>query len=202
MEPLQRQRSGFYTSLCFRGCLATADQGLPTASQDSHYVHGMSWICLPTSPYPTFLLAQNLSSKRFVLIDIFRPKLHDEYTRHQLLCKCMYCGINWWVYFQEKSTLSNNFIQNRGWAYFREITVMPYQYTCSATCSISSLTFWFLFHHHSPHQVLTPLLLLDCILQQWWFLVLVLVYHFLYSSYSFPYFAGPYVSMFIRGDKR
>ena len=30
----------------------------------------------------------------------------------------MYCGINKWVYFQEKSTLCNNFIQIRSWAYF------------------------------------------------------------------------------------
>ena len=41
----------------------------------------------------------------------------------------IYCGINGWVYFQEKSTLCNNFIQKRGlvyfqgWACFQEILV-------------------------------------------------------------------------------
>ena len=38
---------------------ASTDQGHSIASQGSHDVHGMSWICLPTSSYPTFLLAQN-----------------------------------------------------------------------------------------------------------------------------------------------
>ena len=39
-------------------------------------------ICPPISP---FLLVQNLSSKRIALTDNMRPKLHDEYTRHQWL---------------------------------------------------------------------------------------------------------------------
>ena len=41
--------------------------------------------CAETRPPPPFLLVQNLSSKRIVPTDNMRPKLHDEYTRHQ--CK-------------------------------------------------------------------------------------------------------------------
>ena len=48
-------------------------------------------------------------------------------------------------------------------------------------------------------QVLTLLLLLDCVLLEWWFLVLVLVYQFLYWSYTLPWLA---VSCLMRGDKR
>ena len=36
-------------------------------------------------PHPTFLLAQNLSSKQIVATDNVRPKFHDEYTSHQWL---------------------------------------------------------------------------------------------------------------------
>ena len=39
----------------------------------------------PPPPIPPFLLAQNLSSKRIAPTDNVRPKLHDEYTRHQWL---------------------------------------------------------------------------------------------------------------------
>ena len=39
------------------------------------------------------------------------------------LLNCMYCSINGWAYFREKSTLCNNFIHKRGGGYFREITV-------------------------------------------------------------------------------
>ena len=35
---------------------ASADQGLSTASQDSHHVHNMLWLCPPTSPYPTLFV--------------------------------------------------------------------------------------------------------------------------------------------------
>ena len=34
---------------------ASADQGCSTSSQGSCHVHGTSWLCPPTSPYPTFL---------------------------------------------------------------------------------------------------------------------------------------------------
>ena len=64
---------------------ACADQGLSIASQDSRHIHGMPWMCPPTTPIPPFLLAQNLSSKQIAPTDNIRPKLHDEYTRHQLL---------------------------------------------------------------------------------------------------------------------
>ena len=41
----------------------SSDQGHhSTASQGSHHVHGTYWICLPTSPYCTFLLVRKLSS--------------------------------------------------------------------------------------------------------------------------------------------
>ena len=36
-------------------------------------------------PIPPFLLVQNLSSKQIAPTDKVRPKLHDEYTRHQWL---------------------------------------------------------------------------------------------------------------------
>ena len=39
----------------------------------------------PPPPILSFLLAQNLSSKRTPLTDNMRSKLHDEYTRHQWL---------------------------------------------------------------------------------------------------------------------
>ena len=39
----------------------------------------------PPPPIPPILLAQNLSSKLIAPTDNMRPKLHDEYTRHQWL---------------------------------------------------------------------------------------------------------------------
>ena len=36
-------------------------------------------------PIPPFLLAQNLSLKRIAPTDNMRPKLHDKYTRHQVV---------------------------------------------------------------------------------------------------------------------
>ena len=39
----------------------------------------------PLPPIPPFLLAQNLPSKQIAPTDNVRPKLHDEYTRHQWL---------------------------------------------------------------------------------------------------------------------
>ena len=53
-------------------------QPAKTATQDSHHVHSTSWLC------PPFLLVQNLSSKWIVPTDNMWPKLHDEYTRHQV----------------------------------------------------------------------------------------------------------------------
>ena len=44
-----------------------------------------TWQLKDSSPYPVFLLAQNLSSKRIAPTDNVRPKLHDKYTRHQWL---------------------------------------------------------------------------------------------------------------------
>ena len=53
MKPLQKERSGFYAHLHVykkkRNCLASADQCLSTASQDSYHVP----LCPPTSPYST-----------------------------------------------------------------------------------------------------------------------------------------------------
>ena len=49
----------------------------------------------------------------------------SSYTVHN----CMYYSINGWVYFREKSTLCNNFIQKRGWAYFSRLR---YLYTSVA----------------------------------------------------------------------
>ena len=57
---------------------------LPT-KLDSHHVHGMLWLCLPTSPYPILLLVQNLSSKRIALTDKMQPKLHEEYIPHTVV---------------------------------------------------------------------------------------------------------------------
>ena len=39
----------------------------------------------PPPPIPPFLLAQKLSSTWIAPTDNLRPKLHDEYTRHQWL---------------------------------------------------------------------------------------------------------------------
>ena len=68
-----------------RNGLASADQGFSTASQGSWHVHGTPCWNLPISPYPTFLLAQNLSSKQIAPTDNMRPKLLEEYTHHQWL---------------------------------------------------------------------------------------------------------------------
>ena len=62
----------------------SAEQGLSTASQNSHHVHSMSWLCLPTSPYPTFFTSENLQSGLHKLINMW-PKLHNKYTQHQWL---------------------------------------------------------------------------------------------------------------------
>ena len=64
---------------------ASANQGFCTASQSSAEVHGTSCWKPPNSPYPTFLLMQNLSSKQIVPTDNMRSKLHDEYAHHQWL---------------------------------------------------------------------------------------------------------------------
>ena len=64
---------------------AGADQGFSTASQGGWHVHGTLCWNPSTSPYPTFLLAQNLSSQWIAPIDNMQPKLHDEHTRHQWL---------------------------------------------------------------------------------------------------------------------
>ena len=64
---------------------ASADQGLSIASQDSHMCMACHNYARPPPPIPPFLLAQNLSSKQIAPTDNMRPKLHDEYTRHQWL---------------------------------------------------------------------------------------------------------------------
>ena len=58
-----------FLQLAKAAAMCTALQGEPT----------------PPPPFPPFLLAQNLSSKRIAPTDNVRPKLHDEYTRHQWL---------------------------------------------------------------------------------------------------------------------
>ena len=64
---------------------AGADQGFSTASQGSCHVHGTPSWNPPTSPYLTFLLAQNLSSKRIAPTDNMRPKSDDAIWHHWLL---------------------------------------------------------------------------------------------------------------------
>ena len=59
-----------------------SSKGFSIASQDSHHVHGVSWLCLPTSPYPTFFAS---AKPIIVATDNMLPKLHDKYTRHQWL---------------------------------------------------------------------------------------------------------------------
>ena len=79
--PEIEQRSSVYTQLCSkeRNGPASPNQGVSTASQDNHHVHGMS---RPPPPIQPSLPVQNLSSKRIAPIDSMQPKLHDEYTRH------------------------------------------------------------------------------------------------------------------------
>ena len=56
-----------------------ANQGLSSASQDNHHVHGM-----PT--YPTFFATtKRIFKTDFEPTDNMPPKLHDKYTRHQWL---------------------------------------------------------------------------------------------------------------------
>ena len=40
----------------------------------------------------------------------------------------MYCGINGWAYFREKSTLCNNFIQKRGVGVFSRVGLFSGDY--------------------------------------------------------------------------
>ena len=47
----------------------------------------------PPHPIPPFLVTQNLSSKQIGPTDNMRPKLHDEYTCHQVKLKT-------WKYYQ------------------------------------------------------------------------------------------------------
>ena len=65
-----------------RNGLASADQGLSRANQDSCHVHG---ILCPSSPIPPFLLAQKLCPKQIVPTDNKRPKLDDGISSHQSL---------------------------------------------------------------------------------------------------------------------
>ena len=64
---------------------ATADQGSSLASQGSCYVHGTLGWTHPPPPYPPFLLAQNLSSKRIAPTDNMRPKSDDAIWHHRWL---------------------------------------------------------------------------------------------------------------------
>ena len=66
---------------------ASADQGLFTASQDSHYVHGTLCLNPPTSPIPPLLLVQNHSSKWIAPTDNMQLKLHEQHTRHHAVVK-------------------------------------------------------------------------------------------------------------------
>ena len=87
MEPLKRQRNLIYACLCHKGEMA---KPVPTKAflQPAKAVA----MCMAARGESThlplshlFLLAQNLSSKQIVPTDNMRPKLHDEYTRHQWL---------------------------------------------------------------------------------------------------------------------
>ena len=54
--PAKPTEEPFYSCLCQkeRHGTASADQGISTATQDSCYVHSMSWQCRRTSLYPSF----------------------------------------------------------------------------------------------------------------------------------------------------
>ena len=76
----------------------------------------------PPPPIPPFLLAQNLSSKRIAPTDNMRPKLHDEYTHHQVNKYYM----NGWthfsslrVWFTRKASLSARTPSSEIWLYPR-----------------------------------------------------------------------------------
>ena len=64
---------------------ASANQGFSTATQGSCHVHSTSCWNLPTSPYPAFLLAQNLSSILIAPTGNMRPKSDDAIWHHQWL---------------------------------------------------------------------------------------------------------------------
>ena len=77
-------RGAFSTPICVKkDGLASDDQGFSTASQGSSHVHSMSWLCPPTCPYPTFLLAQTYLW--FGQLITHGQSCHDEYTHHQWL---------------------------------------------------------------------------------------------------------------------
>ena len=76
-----RPRSTFYACLCLKGRYdqASADQRLFIASRHSHAVcvHCMSWICPPTSPYPTFFIREKIIFKTDCATDYMQPKSDD-----------------------------------------------------------------------------------------------------------------------------
>ena len=55
---------------------------ISTASQDSRHVHSMSWLCSPTSHYPTYFA----STKPILKMDCanWRCKLETFAIKHQL----------------------------------------------------------------------------------------------------------------------
>ena len=71
------------------------------------------------------------------------PLFVSPFSYTVLLFQCfllnIYCGINRWAYFQQKSTFCNNFAQKGGWPYiqgriyFWEITVIVFQTRKMAT---------------------------------------------------------------------
>ena len=61
----------------------------------------------------------------YAITPSFLPSFASPSSCTALLHDRMYCRINRWVCFREKSTLCNNFKQKGGWAYFGEITVQP-----------------------------------------------------------------------------
>ena len=69
------ERSGCYVHLCYQDekqCRSRPFYSQP--AKTAAMVHGMSWPSPPTSPYPTLMLVQNLSSQRIAPTDNMQPK--------------------------------------------------------------------------------------------------------------------------------
>ena len=64
----------------------------------------------------------------------------------------MYCGINGWAYFREKSTLCNNFIQKKGVGVFSRVGLFSGDYSTmySLVDYLNSITCF--FHYCSYHR--------------------------------------------------
>ena len=68
---------------------------------------------------------------------------------------CMYCGINRWAYFWEKSTLCNNFIQEGEWAYFESEPIFGRLGTCTCYFTQTQTCVYVLWVCHYPAATLS-----------------------------------------------